>query len=109
MLLIAEFSWLQLETPELGGTCAVFSSNNRGRKPVWRVEKSNKCALNTSDSSRYEKLQGKRFTGDRADAATRRNVLKWSLSDILELFGFIVDIIAEMTRRQDGIAPSPVI
>ncbi|ROL51197.1 hypothetical protein DPX16_12106 [Anabarilius grahami] len=106
---VEEFSWLQLETPELGETCAVFSSNNRGRKPVWRVDKSNKSALNTSDPSRYEKLQGKSFTGDRADATTLRDVLKWSLSDIQELFGFIIDIIAEMTRRQDDIAPSPVI
>lgn len=106
MLLIAEFSWLQLETPELGETCAVFNSNNRGRKPVWRVDKSNKSALNISDPSRYEKLQGKSFTRDRADATTP---LKWSLSDIQELFGFIIDIIAEMTRRQDDIAPSPVI
>lgn len=109
MLLIAEFSWLQLETPELGETCAVFNSNNRGRKPVWRVDKSNKSALNISDPSRYEKLQGKSFTRDRADATTPRDVLKWSLSDIQELFGFIIDIIAEMTRRQDDIAPSPVI
>lgn len=57
-----------------------------GRKPVWRVDKSNKSTLNISDPSRYEKLQGKRFTGDRADNTTPRNVLKWSLSDKQELF-----------------------
>lgn len=80
-----------------------------GKQSGGTVDKSNKSLLNISDPTRYEKLQGKSFTGADASYATPCDALKWSLSETRELFGFIFDIIAEMTRRQDDIAPSPVI
>lgn len=80
-----------------------------GNQSGGTVDKSNKSPLNISDPTRNEKLQGKSFTGADASYTTQCDALKWSRSETRELLGFIIDIIAEMTRRQDDIAPSPVI
>lgn len=81
-----------------------------GNQSGGTVDKSNKSLLNRSVPRRYEKLlQGKSFTCADASYTTPCDVLKWSISETRELFGIISDIIAEMTRIQDDIAPSPVI